>query len=173
MSTTHHLSRLGVSGRPWFQLGDVFGMSELCAMVPAMNTKPAAPKEIPSMTTPAIRSGAVSRWVTASAAVIAAVGAVAAAYNSFVERTANELMVSGAVKPGYEAVCVAYSNFVLTQAHNGYTPEQIQQVINFAGSHSLMPGQPDHNTMPNRWPTISDANACGTPAQVIAQTKKH
>lgn len=142
-------------------------------MVRAMKTKPDHPKEISPMTTPAVRSKAVSRWVTATAAVIAAVAAVTAAYNSSRERFANDLMVSGAIKPGYEAVCIAYSNFVLTQAHNGYTPEQIQQVIAFAGSHSLMPGQPDHYTMPNRWPTISDANACGTPAQIIAQTQKH
>ena len=124
------------------------------------------------MTTPANRSGALSRWVTGSAAVIAAIGAVTAAVLAFEEQSHTQRMLSGALKPGYEALCIAYSNFVLTQAHNGYTPEQIQQVINFAGSHRLMPGQPDDITMPNRWLTISGANACGTPAQIIAQVQK-
>lgn len=122
--------------------------------------------------TPAVRSGAVTRGLTLAVAVIAALAAFAAAYNSFLDRKGNELMASGAIKPGYQALCIAYSDFVLTQAHNGYTPEQIQRVIDFAGSHSLMPGQRDRATMPNRWPTISDPNACGTPAQIIDQAKR-
>jgi hypothetical protein len=48
-------------------------------------------------------------------------------------------MVSGGIKPGYQAVCLVYSDVVLTQPHDGYTAEQIQQVIDFAGSHNIFP----------------------------------
>lgn len=88
--------------------------------------------------------------------------------------TTNQVAIGGGIKPAYQAVCLAYSDFVLTPAHNGHTPEQIQHVIDFAGSHKVMsddPDGPDRFSMPNRWPTISDEKACGTPAQIIERAK--
>jgi hypothetical protein len=104
-----------------------------------------------------------SDWVTMFAAVIAAW-----AFNA-----GNQLAIDGGIKPAYQAVCLAYSDFVLTQAHNGYTPEQFQHVVDFADNHKLMPDSdaPDRLSMPNRWPTISDEKACGTPAQNIDHAK--
>lgn len=117
-------------------------------------------------------------WVTPAAAVVAAAAALLAAllagiaaYYAVTASNYNQLGISGGMKPGYQAVCLFYSDFVLTQAHNGYTPEQIQHVIDFAGSHEVFPGKPDQFSMPNRWPSISDVKACGTPAQIIEQAR--
>ncbi|MCV7286042.1 hypothetical protein H7J87_11940 [Mycolicibacterium wolinskyi] len=119
--------------------------------------------------TPARRRGLPI--ITAIAASVAAIAAVVAAGYTMLTYKTNQLGISGAIKPGYEAVCIAYSDFVLNQAANGYTPEQIQRVIDFAGSHTLLPGRPDQYHMPNRWPSISDPKACGTPAQIIEQAR--
>ncbi|KMV18290.1 hypothetical protein ACT17_11675 [Mycolicibacterium conceptionense] len=105
--------------------------------------------------------------ITTLAIFVAAIAAVVAATFTALNYKMGQLTISGAIMPGYEAVCVAYSDFVLNQAHNGYTPEQIQRVIDFAGSHKLLPDRRDQYHMPNRWPSISDAKACGTPAQII------
>ncbi|WP_131810553.1 hypothetical protein [Mycolicibacter sinensis] len=121
------------------------------------------------------RSGA--NWITAAAAVIAAVAASIAAFFAFVTHSKTEYAASNSIKPAYQALCVAYSDFVLTQSHNGYTPEEIQRVIDFAGSHPIDPpdgdgGGPDQSGMPDRWPSISDAKACGTPAEIMAHAKR-
>jgi hypothetical protein len=112
-------------------------------------------------------------WVTMIAAGAAVLLAGVAAFHAWSFSKTNQLAISGGIKPAYQAVCLAYSDFVLAQAHNGYTPEQIQHVIDFAGSHKLMPDEePERFSMPNRWPTISDEKACGTPAQVIDQANR-
>ncbi len=117
-----------------------------------------------------------SDWVTTAAAVIAAVAASIAAFFAFVTHSKTEYAAASAIKPAYQALCVSYSDFVLTQAHNGYTPEEIQRVIDFAGSHPIdLPeagsDEPDRSGMPGRWPSISDEKACGTPAEVIAHAR--
>lgn len=129
------------------------------------------------MTTPTTGQPRWSTWVTMVAAVIAAVAAVTGAFYSFVTHDKTEFAVASGLKPAYQAVCLAYSDFVLTQARNGYTPEQIQQIIDFAGSHKVDPSTsdpsgPDRFRMPNRWPSIGDEKACGTPAEIIAHAKR-
>jgi hypothetical protein len=105
------------------------------------------------------------------AAATAAVAAIVGGYYSFMAHAKTERAVVSGLKPAYQALCVSYSDFVLTQAHNGYTPEQIQEVIDFASSHTVNPERPDRFNMPNRWPSISDEKTCGTPAEIIAHAK--
>lgn len=112
-----------------------------------------------------------------AAAVIAAVAASIAAFFAFVTHSKTEYAVGNSIQPAYQALCVTYSDFVLTAAHNGYSPEQIQHVIDFAGSHRIdLPegdsGDIDESGMPDRWPSISDEKACGTPAEIIAHAKR-
>lgn len=124
----------------------------------------------PAQPAPAKRSWL--RKLIPSASFVAAAAALATAFMMYFGIKTYDLVAQGTIRPAYQAVCLEYSNFVLTQAHNGYTPEQIQRVIDFAGSHPISPNpaHPDNKlAMPNRWPSISDSKACGTPAEIIAK----
>lgn len=138
-------------------------------------------------------------YITATSAVIAAVAAIAAAAGVWFWPWALG-STFGALANGigetsepslHQAACIAYSDFVLTQAHNGYTADQIQRVIDFAGSHSKAnkagpetqsipspttagetqppaSGSPPPAATPrNRLPSVTDEAVCGTPAQIL------
>lgn len=55
-----------------------------------------------------------------------------------------------------QAACLAYSDFVLDQHHNGLSPEQIEGVVRYAGAHDT--------TTPAGF---EDPELCGTPQQII------
>lgn len=138
-------------------------------------------------------------YITATSAVIAAAAAIAAAagvwFWPWALGSAFTALANGIGETGepslHQAVCTAYSDFVLTQAHNGYTADQIQRVIDFAGSHSkankagpetpavpsptttgetsppASASPPLASTPPGHLPSVTDEAVCGTPAQIL------
>lgn len=92
----------------------------------------------PAMTNPEPQLPA-PRWpayLTAAAAVVAAASAGLCAVFIAVGVKSVGLAFEGGSRPMHQVVCTAYSDFVLTQAHNGYTAEQIEKVLIYAASHA-------------------------------------
>lgn len=131
------------------------------------------------------------------AAVVTALAAVGAAASVWLMPSMFGQLLEAGSRPLHQAVCMEYSDFVLTQAHNGYTPEQIQRVLDLAANHatatdeppvvpspepsasapvapssgtplpSAPPLPPVRRSYREYGPSITDERVCGTPAQVL------
>ncbi len=131
------------------------------------------------------------------AAVAATLAAIGAAASVWVMPSMFGQLLGGTSRTLHQAACMEYSDFVLTQAHNGYTPEEIQHVLDFAANHatakdeapvvlspeppasvpvapisgsplpSAPPLPPVRSSYREYGPSLTDERVCGTPAQVL------
>ncbi|WP_131820199.1 hypothetical protein [Mycobacteroides abscessus] len=131
------------------------------------------------------------------AALVGAFAVIGAAVSVWVMPSMFGQLLEAGSRPLHQAVCMEYSDFVLTQAHNGYTPEEIQHVLDFAGNHatakeeppvvpspepassapiaptsggplpSAPPPPPLRSSHREYGPSLTDERMCGTPAQVL------